>query len=353
MRMPIALLLALAPIAAAEAAKSYLSSPRRAYTAPELKDAPDEWIARSFAWVTDMLAEFPPAVPEHPARRAALIRLDDILHIESAPAKPLVQEFFRQHTAKAAAEIEKTKVAEGARIWKIYNQTWIVRTPGVTLAFDVVPGTRATGFQMTPETLATLVRQSDILFISHEHSDHANKDVARMFLDQGKQVVAAAGLWSNDPEFAGRLTYPRRSATEVHPIEVRPGGPKLEVVAYPGHQGKSPIVNVHLVRTPEKLTVVHTGDQSLDETDIHNDFDWIMRVGSQHGVDVLLPNCWTTDIRRMLRGINPKLVLTGHENEMDHTVDHREDYTQTYNHLFGSPYPVSVMSWGESFWYRP
>jgi hypothetical protein len=53
-----------------------------------------------------------------------------------------------------------------------------------------------------------------------------------------------------------------------------------------------------------------------------------------------------------VRGVNPELVITGHENEMGHTVDHREDYTQTYNHLFGSRYPFLVMAWGESFHYR-
>ena len=37
---------------------------------------------------------------------------------------------------------------------------------------------------------------------------------------------------------------------------------------------------------------------------------------------------------------------------MSHTVDHREDYTQTYNRLFGSPYPAVVMTWGESYYYR-
>jgi hypothetical protein len=51
----------------------------------------------------------------------------------------------------------------------------------------------------------------------------------------------------------------------------------------------------------------------------------------------------------MARGVNPNLILTGHENEMAHTVDHREDYTQTYNHLFGSAYPFIVMSWGEGY----
>ena len=333
----------------AQPAKPYLSSPRRAFTAPELKDAPDEWIARSFAWADDMFRTYPPAVPEHPARRAALVRLDDILHIQTAPDKPIVQRFFHAQVTRGVEEIEKTTLTRGARLWKIYSHSWIVRTPSVTVAFDLVPGPpRNEGFALPPAVLERLVRQSDVLFISHLHSDHANKAVARMFLQQGKKVVASEGLWKDDPEFAGRLIYPQRSADTVHHLTVREGGPKIRYVAYPGHQGKAPINNNHLVITPESFTVMHTGDQSSDDND-WSDFAWISSVGFQHKVDVLLPNCWTTDIQRMARGVNPKLILTGHENEMSHTVDHREDYTQTYNHLFGTAYPFVVMSWGEGY----
>jgi hypothetical protein len=69
-------------------------------------------------------------------------------------------------------------------------------------------------------------------------------------------------------------------------------------------------------------------------------------------VDVLLPNCWGNALDRTMRGINPKLVITGHENETAHTVDHREDYAQTYNRLFSSQYPAVVMTWGEAYYYR-
>ncbi len=337
-------LLMLVTLQAAEpAAKSYLSSPRRAYTAPELRDAPDEWIVRSFAWVDDMLRTFPPSLPEPPERRAALIRLDDILHIESAPKKPLVHQFFHEQATRAIEEIEKTKLTSGARIWKIYSHSWVVRTASVTFAYDLVPGPpRNEAFALPMPVVERLVNQIDVLFISHLHTDHASQTVARMLLERGKQVVAPEGLWKNDPYFAARLTYPERSAEKVHEVG------KLRYVAYPGHQGKGPLNNNHLVITPEKFVVMQTGDQSSDNGD-WSDFDWISKVGFQHRVDVLLPNCWTTDIQRMIRGVNPKLVLTGHENEMAHTVDHREDFTQTYNHLFGSPYPFIVMSWGEGY----
>ncbi len=329
----------------------FISSNRRLLTAPELLDAPDEWIDRSFQWVNYILQNFPPAQEEIPVRRAALIRLDDILHIESAPRKTIVQKYYRARLEVAIAEIERTKVTEGMRIWKLYNHGFLVRTPTVSFTFDIVPGlTRIPEFSIPEDLMARLVAQSDATFISHVHFDHANQEVARIFLAHNKPVIAPEGLWSETADLASRLTYPKRG-TETHLIPVKAGSQSLSVVAYPGHQGKGPIVNVHLVTTPEGFTVVHTGDQSGFEGP-GGDFDWIAQIGRDHHVDVLFPNCWGNELGRTIRGVNPELVITGHENEMGHTVDHREDYTQTYNHLFEVRYPFLVMTWGETYLYR-
>jgi len=330
----------------------FVSSPRRLLTAPELLDAPDEWIGRSFQWVNYVLANFPPDPKEVPVRRAALIRLDDVLHIESAPRKEIVQKYYRERLETAIAEIERTKVTAGMRIWKLYNHGFLVRTPSVSFTFDIVPGlVRIPEFSIPNDLMSRLVTQSDATFVSHEHYDHANQDVARMFLAQNKPVIVPEGLWTDAPDLASRLTYPKRGF-ETQSVAIQNGQQALRIVAYPGHQGKAPIVNVHLVTTPEGLTVVHTGDQSGFEGP-GGDFDWLAQIGRDHHVDVLLPNCWGNELGRTIRGVNPELVITGHENEMGHTVDHREDYTQTYNHLFEVRYPFIVMTWGESYWYRP
>jgi len=327
----------------------YLSSPRRALTAPELRDAPDEWIERSLAWAGDILVRYAPAVIEHPVRRAALIRLDDVLHIESAPKKPLVQRFYRSRIERAVREIENTRAEGGMWIWKLYNHGFFIRTPSVSFAFDIVPGTREPGFAVDPAVLERIAEQADAMFISHAHGDHASQEAARLFLGRNKPVLAPEGLWSGQ-EIAARLTYPRRSTSAVQEIPVQDGRRVLKVVAFPGHQGSAPINNVHLVTTPDNFTVVQTGDQSGAEGP-DGDFDWIAHIGAGRRVDVLLPNCWTNNIGRVARGVNPQLIITGHENEMGHSVDHREDYTQTYNHLFGIRYPFIVMAWGESYHY--
>lgn len=337
---------------AEEEKPSYVSSPRRIYTAPELLDAPDEWIDRSLQWADDMLGRFQPALVEHPVRRAALIRLDDVLHIESAPRKHLVQQFYRARLEKAVTEIENTRVTEGIRIWKLYNHGFFVRTPTVSFTFDIVPGLPLVeGFRIDTALLERIADQTDATFISHRHNDHASQEFARIVLSKSKPVVAVEKLWPEEPELAKELTFPERSTTKVHEIPIQDGAQTLKVVAYPGHQGPPVLVNVHLITTPEGFTVVHTGDQSGSEA-TGGDFDWIAQLGAQHDVDVLMPNCWTTNIQRMIRGVNPQLVLTGHENEMAHTVDHREDYTQTYTRLFGTRTPYIVMAWGESYLYE-
>lgn len=330
----------------------FVWSERRLLVAPELFDAPDEWIDRSLQWVNFILAKYPPSLPEHPLRRAALIRLDDVLHLESAPRKELVQRFYRARLESAIAGIETASVTSGMRVWKLYNHGFLVRTPTASFTFDVVPGASQPGFALSSEWLKRLVAQSDAHFISHWHGDHANREVAKMFLAAGKPVVAAEGLWQSESDLSGKLTYPKRSADGISEVRLKTGK-TLRVVAFPGHQGPSVTNNVHLVQSPEGYTTVQTGDQWGDDVP-GSDFDWLSNVARSHAVDVLLPNCWTNGLDRMVRGVNPEVVITGHENEMAHTVDHREDYTQTYTRMHGVPYPLVLMTWGESWHYdRP
>ena len=167
----------------------------------------------------------------------------------------------------------------------------------------------------------------------------------------GKPVIAPERFFAEDVSLSGYLTVPERSLDTIHEIPVQNGKRNLKVVTYPGHQGPPVQNNVNLVIAPEGFTVVHTGDQSGDEDPGH-DFDWLAHIGHNHRVDVLLSNGWTNDLHRIVRGVNPHLVIPGHENEMTHEVSHREEYTQDYERMFGLHYPYIVMAWGEGYLYR-
>ena len=146
-----------------------------------------------------------------------------------------------------------------------------------------------------------------------------------------------------------------REAHTIQELPIQNGQQRLKVIVYPGHQGSDIENNVYLVFTPEGLSISHMGDQSNG-----HDFQWIDEVAARHHVDVLMPNCWTTDIVRVASGFDPSLIITGHENEMGHTIDHREPYWLTYQRREGSDRfggsknvgydtPLILMTWGESY----
>ena len=308
---------------------------------------------------SEVFSDHPPDWPEPAARRSALLLLDGVLHDVYAPDRLPVQLFFKTQMKKAIVEIEQTEITEGARIWKLYDHGFVIRTKTVSIGFDLIRGksARAEGFPISEDLMDRLIEQCDVLFISHYHGDHAEEWVAQSFIDKGKPVVAPPRVWENKAIHKS-ITHLERVTHTVQTLPIQGGKQNLEVIIYPGHQGERIENNVALVKTPEGLTFSHMGDQSNS-----NDFEWIDEAGNNNVVDVLMPNCWTTDIVRVVLGFNPALVITGHENELGHTIDHREPYWLTYQRRKGSDRfggssevgydtPLILMTWGESYHYK-
>jgi len=294
------------------------------------------------------LVRFPPAFPEPFERRMALLMIDGVLHDAAAPRRLAVQEFFHSRMELVLKGLAENHPEKGVMIWKLYNHGFIVRTPTVTIAFDLVRGysAGAEGFPILDSLLEQIPRHCDVLFISHRHGDHADESVAQTFIDLGKPVVAPPEVWAGRP-IHEKITHLKRDTLKTQELSIQSGKHFLGVILYPGHQGEDIPNNVPLVFTPEGMSFSHTGDQSNV-----GDFTWIDEVAKQHCVDVLMPNCWTSDIVRMIRGFDPQLVITGHENELGHSVDHREPFWRTYDLLRDSSAPFLLLTWGESIHYQ-
>jgi L-ascorbate metabolism protein UlaG (beta-lactamase superfamily) len=307
-----------------------------------------EWQSYQILHITETaLSRFPPQFPEPLERQMAMLMLDAVFHDVEAPNRSSVQDFHHRRILNTLQNIKNTKVTSGAMIWKFYNMGIIVRTKTVAVAFDITRGSssKSEGFALPLNVIEEIANQCDVLFISHFHKDHADVDVARIFLEQGKPVVAPPDIWPDIP-ISEKITHLERNTQTQH-LPLQSGDLNLEVVIYPGHQGKSILNNVTLIVLPEGLSVCHTGDQSSND-----DFTWIDDVGKRFTVDVLIPNCWTTDPVRTSKGYNPKLIIPAHENELGHTIDHREAYALNYSR-WNVPYPKLVMTWGESYHYEP
>lgn len=293
----------------------------------------DAWAKDALELVERMLLANPPNSGEPEIRRKALHLLDDPLHLDPAPSMEPVGDFFRRAIDRALLEIETERVVSGATVWKLYNHTFVVRTSDAAYAFDIYRG--VDNVRMTDRQLERLARAVDALFITHYHRDHADRGFVELMIEGKKTVAVPEGLWTDLP-MASSLTYP-------------PSGVDLEVEGlnyrvFPGHQGDDITNNVYLVSSGG-VSVMHTGDQSNSRDFVL----WIDGLAGRHRVDILLPNCWTTDLPRLVRETNPSVLITGHENELGHTVDKRESFSKTFRHLQQVSHPAVVMGWGERF----
>ncbi len=303
-----------------------------------------------------VFSDYPPTWPEPSARRSALMLLDAVFYDAYSQHRAPVQLFFKTRIKKAIEEIEQAEIVNGVRIWKLYNHAFVIRTKTVTIAFDLTGGesARAEGFQISDDDIERLIKQCDVLFISHFLADHAQERVAQSFINQGKPVVAPPDGWKNKPIFES-ITHLERVANLTQTLPVQGGKQVLKIIIYPGHLGADMENNASLVITPEGLLLAHLGDQSYQD-----DFNWIDEAGNNHAVDVLMPNCWAMDLVRVVKGFKPSLVITGHEHELGHT--RREPYWLTYQKLEGPDQigginkvgynaPFILMTWGESYHY--
>ncbi|MGN7884456.1 MBL fold metallo-hydrolase [Dyadobacter sp. 22481] len=317
--------------------------------------------ARAFlAEVNATLKKYPPGLSHQAHRQPHLLLLDAVLHDKYAAYRKPVQDFFHERIANTLAEIENTKVQKGAVIWKLYNMGFIIRTKTVTLAFDLVDGksSRSDSFALSGNIMTRLIRQCDVLFVSHYHRDHADEAIARQFIDNGKPVIAPPQIWAGQPVH-NAVTHLKRQADTLQELTLK-SGRKLKIVLYPGHQMGETENNVPLVFTPEGLSFSHMGDQ-INEGKFMIDYDWIDHVTRKYHVDVLIPPSWTNEIHRIVKGFNPELVIPGHENELGHPLDDRvpfwgdSEFLQlTYPELKASSFKTLNMTWGESFHYvRP
>ncbi len=330
---------------------------------PQLSQKDNDYLDRQakvfLDTVQSVLSKNPAKIlPENRERVMAKLLMDAVFHEHFAAFRRPVQDFFRARVDQVIKELETTKVDKGVRIWKIYNMAFIARTKSVTIAFDLVSGITSGSeeFAMNKEQIGRLVRQCDLLLITHRHADHADKTIAERFLELNLPVVTPEQAWKNDPIYS-RITHPERSSEKMQQLKLKDY--TLGIVVFPGHQMKGTDNNVYLVKTPEGITLAHIGDQ-INEGDFMTDFEWIDKVGKNYKVDVLMPNAWTTDIFRIVKGFNPALVIPGHEIELGHTVWDRlpfwgdDKYLElNYADLKRSKYPVVVLVWGESYHYNP
>ena len=283
------------------------------------------------------LLAYPPAAKPCEARRLAFTALDAVLHETRYDDSPQFHAFLDKRLGRVADALAKP-AKRGVTVHKLYNDGFIVRTPKITVGFDLC-GNRK-NVKVVPDSLLRLfVNACDVLLISHRHQDHADPLAVRMAGEAGIPVYGPADFVCEG--FNVIHTDPARDT-----VLATKRGP-LGVLALPGHQ-RALLNNIYVVTLPGGRTVAHFGDQDLDA-----DRAWLFEAPAllKKRLDIMIINGWTPELGPLVRRFNPRVVLSGHENEMFHGIDHREALwlTQYKFDTLDFPMPAYTLVWGETF----
>lgn len=281
----------------------------------------DNQAREAFEAVEQALSAYPPEVQCNAARRNALITLDMLLHDTSNDKSQALFDFFERRFTQVAEQLENGPAPQKDELWiyKMYNDGFILRSSSATVAIDLIRGGGATGRHFIGDTLIRRIADCcDLLLITHSHGDHFDAGVAQLFKQEGKKVFT----WA-----------------DTDPVGVK----EVSLKIIPGHQDDMPN-NIYHITFSEGMSVAHTGDQYNSQ-----DIEWISHLRESYKTDVLLINCWTMKLQETIAGFNPKYVITGHENELEHSIDHREAYWMTLRKMEQTHYPNVLMTFGEKW----
>lgn len=294
-----------------------------------------------FEVVNESLNTYPPVVGNDLTRRVTLSTLDMLLHDTSNDMTEAFCNFVDSQLNRVIDDLKKPH-KKGLKIYKIYNAAMIARTKSVSIAFDI-SRCRCRGSKerlISNEKIGEIVNVCDVLFLSHNHGDHIDRYVVEQFIKAGKPVIATPGILV---DMQGVTHLRNDDIPESFSVQLK-NGEKISVTIHPGHQDKLQN-NIYVVTTPEKYVVCHTGDQYHKE-----DVKWYADVKNvSPRIDALIVNCWTNSLGKLLAGFNPRYVITAHENEMGHTIDHREAFWLTFEKFEPLPHDYVVLAWGEWF----
>lgn len=285
------------------------------------------WISETHEMVDKLKKMFPAKIDdgdfESMMRRKTLQLLDYPLHSDNfAKTSPEGTAAFDKATQKYLYDarqsvlqwLDEPRPEDGQiDVALVYNMGVLLRTFDHTIAIDI-------RWDGTKEEAKRIAESIDVLFLTHPHDDHYSPVMLQAVVDAGKTVVLPCMLpdWENN----------QASILDSELIRPKEMG-DFSISSLRGNQGEGIPNNVYLIEF-NGWRILHQGDYAVwDLQEKLKDMPMadIIIAPSWNGIQWLLKPAMQA---KKLRGREP-LLLPVHNNEMCHSVDHRESYHELFN----------------------
>ena len=248
---------------------------------------------------------------------------------------------------QAFKEISITKVSPGkVKIWYIYNMGVIAKSSDKTIAFDLAGS-------YVYSNMSDFTKYIDILFITHFHNDHFEKNIVQTALNNGATVVIPNEKirFENNQFIKGNngenvLDYLKKNGglqsnnlIAIKPFE-KTVVKEIEVTAYPcNHTNKSLPLNWYYVNL-SGVNLLHMGDGNV--------FDYQPNFSNKN-IDIFITHNTDPKTNDDLIKIVPhaKIILPLHVWELGHGAS-IINY-MNYKSIIEDDKNLTPLIWGESF----
>ncbi len=321
---------------------------------PAHLDNPYRWIGDTYALVKNLEKLQGPVVDKGESdfasmlRRYTLMMVDFPLHVnDKNPSMNPVEKqeylisrnrYLEGSCRQAIKWLKSVSPAKGElAVYKVYNMGYIFKTSERAFGIDI----RWWGSRSDAKKLAKMF---DVLFVTHPHGDHYTNDMLESMIECGKTIVLTKDLLPKTKSQSKIILWEDRT----EPLDIE----GIKVRCFAGNQGKNIPCDVFHLQF-DGWTLVHNGDNSDRARD--------RRISELEAPDILIAATWNhfqviMEAAQTARGAadKPMLFLPAHENEVSHTIDHRESYWEafTMESRFASPtfgyMPYMLMDVGEN-----
>ena len=319
------------------------------------------WIPITLDYCEQRLKELGPREYRDPELRRTLRLLDYPLHVDnysqdiSALDKgwfvSSVVEYQKRAIARVLKEAKEAVVPSGSlRAWHVYNMAYVLKGPEHTVLIDFTPyphGENGEQQSWTDDDWQALAELGDILVITHPHRDHTSYPLMKKMYSLGKKLVLPSAMMGL--ENGGNVHVLDKDHAE--PVEI--GG--VRFWNFMGFQGDVPC-NTYLMEI-DGIRVADNGDNSPKEK------EW--NLAKCPPADMIISSTWSwvTNIVTACQAApgfenERAMFLPSHDNEVMHSVSHRESYREMYESWarLGCPgfrFPRTFpLGWGESVTFR-
>lgn len=319
-----------------------------------------DWIDETVRYCENRLVRSEGADRLDPERRRTLMLLDYPLHVDNyatntppevaAAFEKSVVGYQRRVIARVLREVREAKVEAGTlRLWHVYNMAYVIKGCAHTVLIDFTPYPFAKGgASWTDADWRALAELGDVLVITHPHRDHTSIPLMSRLRELGKPLVLPCAMGG----FKAGPGVTVLDTDHSEPVEI--AGVKFR--NFMGDQGVGIPCNTYQIEI-DGVRVADNGDNGP------MDREW--RLAKCPPTDVIIAATWNR-VTNMVSACSSApgfrrdeaVFLPSHDNEVMHSVRHRESYWEMYTakDRLGCPgfvWPrVIPLAWGESFTFR-